>query len=182
MWKKCIQTLLPAPFHHPSLLGMHLQKVWAEWQLTAPKGAGTVVCLPFSTPCMPFPLHWLWGMISILVSRFALLNLQKKQYWKKVGMQIVGWLDVLLHITAWCADLAQGDIRRVPVQGQRRGQDGVSHNGEGRAALFLLAAACCWSGSALIIRPRSQDPCCHPVLLGKNVVNPKVHGRMLHIS
>lgn len=114
MWKKYIQTLLPAPSRHPSLLGMHLQKVWAEWQPTAPKGAGTVICLPFSTPCMPFPLDWLWGMISILVSGFALLNLQKKKL-KKSGGAYCG--------LTWCAFTHNG---LMCLLGSRRHQISAS--------------------------------------------------------
>lgn len=59
-------------------------------QLTAAKGTGMVVCLPFSTPCMPFRLLWLWGVIGILSEWICLTKLAKNILLKrKVGVQIV---------------------------------------------------------------------------------------------
>lgn len=46
--------------------------------------------------------------------------------------------------------------------------------GEGRAGWVLLAARGSSGGSAPPIRTCLQGPCCHPVLLWKNVVNPQL--------
>lgn len=55
-------------------------------------------------------------------------------------------------------------------------------NGEGRAASLLLAAAGEDGGSAALLGAHSQGPCCHPVLLGRNIFNPKFCGEKMRIS
>lgn len=157
------------PLHRPTTLhclGFIYRKSELKWQLTAAKGTGMVVCLPFSTPCMPFPLLWLWGVIGILSEWICVTKLAKKMLLKKkVGVQIVHWF--------WCAFTHKNLMcwpgsRRHECQSRAKGEGktmcpkrvrGEQHHscwlqqGDKVAQLFSLnrvhrvhaAIHCCWA-------------------------------------
>ena len=85
MWKKYIQTLPPAPSYHPSLLGMHLQKVWAEMTTSSCQRGrhGHLSSLLHSMHAFSFALalRCSWHLSAWI----CLTKLAKKQYWKKGG-------------------------------------------------------------------------------------------------
>lgn len=153
VWNKYIQTLSPAPSHHPSLLGVCSRKS-LSWNDNRQLSKGQTRSSVFTSPlrvCL-FLCAGL-GEIGTSASRFASLHLQKNNIESKVGC-----------ILCW-----------VPERGRRRGQGCLSPK-DGGAQRGSCGQTRLLECSAPLLGSRSQGPCCHPVILGENVVNPKLLG------
>lgn len=102
--KQVYSNLVPGPIPPPfTAWGAFTGKSELKWQPTAVKGADTVVCLHFPTPCVPFPLRWL-GWDWHLSEQICLTTLAKKQYWKQ------GWLHIMLSARAWPQERARVSV------------------------------------------------------------------------